>query len=243
MPLSQLYVEGRLDVILLTSVASTLPGGAPAILSGGSKGSLRPRVAEAQRKQIHACYLRDRDFDTDPPYDSSEPTADRNQPGDVIGWRWCRHEIENYLLEPAIVAQATGWSESEFVPSLLGAARSLQYYTAARWAVGTARRSLPPLYELCTRPETLKNEIKVPRDLTEQASRGWVTKYVGDFRDQVTLDLTDATTTATFERWAQRLALVDDPQEVLLCHAGKDPPCAGPLAPPGMVRAPALPLI
>ena len=51
MPLSQLYVESGLDVILLTSVASTLPGGAPAILSGGSKGSLRPRVAEAVRSR------------------------------------------------------------------------------------------------------------------------------------------------------------------------------------------------
>lgn len=222
MPLSQLYVEGSLDVILMTNIASTLPEGAPAILSGGSKGSLRPRVAEARRKQIHACYLRDRDFDTDPPEARSEPVADRNAQGDVIGWRWCRHEIENYLLEPAIVARATGWHEADYTRSLLAAARSLRYYTAARWAVGTARRSLPPLYDLCTRPDTLRNEIKVPGDLSEQASRGWIATYVGDFRDAVAHQLADVTTAATFERWSRLLDLVSDPQQALLCHAGKD---------------------
>lgn len=222
MPLSQLYVEGSLDVILMTSVASTLPGGAPAILSGGSKGSLRPKVAEARKKPIHACYLRDRDFDTDPPAVPSEPTADHTAQGDVIGWRWSRHEIENYLLEPAIVAQATGWNETDFVHSLLGAARSLQHYTAARWCVGTARRSLPPLYELSTRPESLKNEIKVPGDLSKQASLGWITDYVGAFRDKVSLQLVDTTLASTFEQWSRRLDLASDPQEVLLCHAGRD---------------------
>ncbi|HEY0136780.1 MAG TPA: hypothetical protein VGB85_22010 [Nannocystis sp.] len=224
MPLSLLYVEGSLDVILMAGVASTLSEGAPSVVSGGSKGALRPRVMEARNKPqpIEACYLRDRDFDTDPPGTLNVPTADKNAQGDVIGWRWCRHEIENYLLEPRIVAQATGWNEADFIRSLLAAARALRSYTAARWAVGTARRSLPPLYELCTRPESLKNEIKVPGDLSEQACRRWITEYVGDFHSKVALQLADTALASTFEHWSRRLDRVSTPQEALLDHSGKD---------------------
>lgn len=222
MPVSPLYVEGSLDVILMTSIVSTLPGGAPAILSGGSKGSLRPKVAEARKKGNEACYLRDRDFDTDPPAHTGEPTVDGESQGVVLGWRWCRHEIENYLLEPDIVAHATGWNQTEYVATLVRVAHSLRFYTAARWAVGTARRAVPPLHELCTRPIGLKNEIKVPSDLSEQASRGWASQYVGDYRGKVQLELADTEVASTFERWSLQLDAADEPQAVLMWHAGKD---------------------
>lgn len=222
MPVSTLYVEGSLDVSLMSSVTSTLAEGAPVISSGGSKGSLAPKVAEARKKQIEACYLRDRDFDTDPPVDLSAPTVDRVSQGTVLGWRWCRHEIENYLLEPDLVARATGWRRVDFERSLLHAARSLRYYTAARWAVGTARRALPPLYELCTRPPDLTNEIKVPQDLSEQASRDWASRHVGEFREKVQRELADTMIASTFERCLPRMDAAVEPGAVLLWHAGKD---------------------
>ncbi|MBA3546847.1 MAG: hypothetical protein H0T76_10220 [Nannocystis sp.] len=223
MPLSKLYVEGALDVILMSCIVSTLPGNATVVESVGTKGSLRPRVREAREKQIEACYLRDRDFDTDPPAVVTEPTVDlRTSQGEVRGWRWCRHEIENYLLEPGVVAAATGWDQADFAAVLGRAARSLRFYTAARWAVGTARRALPPLYELCTRPVALKNPMKVPADLSEQASRDWAAQYVGEFRDEVTRQLADATIAANFVTWVQQLEAATDAHEVLLLHAGKD---------------------
>lgn len=183
---------------------------------------MRPRVAEERKKLIESSYLRDRDFDNDPPADLHAPTVDRISGGVVQGWRWCRHEIENYLLEPEIVARATGWERGDFARSLLAAARALRHYTAARWTVGTARRSLPPLHELATRPDTLTNAIKVPGDLSELASRRWVTEHIGAFRGKIQLPLSDVTLSATYERWVRQLVLAAAPSDVLLWNSGKD---------------------
>lgn len=235
MSVNTLWVEGKLDVELMVSIASTQPGGAPSIRSAGGKSSLRPKVTDDRKGDIEACYLRDRDFDSDPPADLSAPTVDKVSRGVVHGWRWCRHEIENYLLEPEFVAQATGWSRVDFEATLLAAARSLRHYTAARWAVGTARRALPPLFELGTRPIDLTNEIKVPGDLSEQASRDWASGHIGDFRKKVQGELADTTLASSFERWSLRLDAVKDPHEVLLLYAGKDLLAA---LEPEMVRRP-----
>ena len=55
-----------------------------------------------------------------------------------MGWHWCRHEIENYLLEPALVAAACSprITEATYLEQLRGAALRIRYYEAARWAVG-----------------------------------------------------------------------------------------------------------
>ena len=223
MPVNTLMVEGSLDVALMTSVLSTLPGGAPVVEPGGSKGSLRPKVAEARKKGIIACYLRDRDFDTDPPTVCHAPIVDKkDQTGTVLGWRWCRHEVESYLLEPALVEHATGWAEADFRAALLGASSSLVHYTAARWAVGTARRALPPLYELGTRPDGLKNEIKLPADISDNASRGWAIKHIGDFLAEVQRKLAQPQIVADYEAWSQRLTAVSNCTDALLFHGGKD---------------------
>ncbi len=159
MPVSTLLVEGELDAQVLNPVF----GGSPMIERGGSKGSLLPKTRDKRGKTPDTCYLRDRDFDYDPPTDLTRPSVDaedkrpQNTGPRVLGFRWCRHSIENYLLEPAIVHAATGWSEEDFTRALLDAAKHIEHYTVARWAVGIARRSLPPFRELSTRPD-LTNE-------------------------------------------------------------------------------------
>ena len=104
MPIAKLFVEGKLDSEVLAPVL----GGSPTVQQGGNKHALKPRARiEHCENRIAAGYLRDRDFDFDPPANLSNPTVDYMEGGVPIGWRWCRHEIENYLLEPAIIHAAT----------------------------------------------------------------------------------------------------------------------------------------
>ncbi len=162
MSVSVLLVEGKLDAEVLSPVLGTLPVRVT-LEAVGSKSSLKPRARDRRQGPVgvSTCYVRDRDFDFDPPVDSSQPTVDsRQETGGVLGWRWSRHELENYLLEPRLVEAATGWSAADFERELLAAARNLQHYNAARWAVGIARRSLPPFNDLPTRPAELTNEVK-----------------------------------------------------------------------------------
>ena len=55
-----------------------------------------------------------------PPSDLSKPTVDAEDGNTPIGWRWCRHELENYLIEPLLVSEATGWPISEIDDAICG---------------------------------------------------------------------------------------------------------------------------
>jgi hypothetical protein len=111
MPITTLFVEGTLD----TEVLSPVLLGSPVIRPVGPKNFLRARVRiERTENRLNAGYLRDRDFDFDPPGDVSKPEIDYVDNGVSIGWRWCRHEIENYLIDPAIVSAAMDWAVAEF---------------------------------------------------------------------------------------------------------------------------------
>jgi len=223
-PVSVLLVEGKLDAEVLSPVLGTLPVRVT-LEPVGSKSSLKPRARDRRQFPVGVptCYVRDRDFDFDPPVDRSQPTVDsRHDVGGVLGWRWSRHEMENYLLEPRLVEAATGWSVADFTHGLLATARSLQHYTAARWAVGIARRSLPPFNDLPTRPAELTNEIKIPADCSQAACFTWALQHVAAFRRQVEATLEVAAVQSSLAERAQRLAGLMTSEEVLLWHSGKD---------------------
>lgn len=134
MPVARLFVEGDLDAEVIASLLVTELLRV-VVEKGGPKRSLPPKARDARKKGVQACYLRDRDFDFDPPADLTRPSVDRpvdKLKGDVLGWRWCRHELESYLLEPRLVAQATNWDEAAYSAELLRAAQYIQSYTAAR---------------------------------------------------------------------------------------------------------------
>lgn len=222
MPVDVLIVEGELDEQVLFPLK---PAGLT-LVRGDSKGSLAPKARDRRRQQnVRACYLRDRDFDFDPPADLGAPTVDahdrQESPATVLGWRWCRHAIEGYLLEPGLVEAATGWPQAEYERQLLAAAAHIRHYTAARWAVGIARRSLPPMSELATRP-ALTNEIKLPADCGEAGCDAWAHAHVASFLAQIDQTLTPAAVAVSLADKKALLAGLTSPQEVLLWHSGKD---------------------
>ena len=106
----------------------------------------------------------------------------RLEDGSVLGWRWSRHEIENYLIEPDLVVVATGWDRSEFIARIIDSAKSIRHYQIARWVIGKARRGLPPHHTLTTRPPDLKNnEYRLPPQLSEDALFQWVRSHIADW--------------------------------------------------------------
>ncbi|HRI64466.1 MAG TPA: hypothetical protein PK156_09505, partial [Polyangium sp.] len=154
-----LLVEGKLDAVVLDAVL----GRSLTVQRGGSKYALKPKADEARRSKSTTgptYYIRDRDFDFDPPSDRFSPRIHSEKGGRPVGWYWCRHEMENYLLEPGIVAKALECDEMEYRKALLEVAPSLCDYEAARATIGSVRRILPPNYDLRTRPDGL-NELAV----------------------------------------------------------------------------------
>lgn len=190
-----LYVEGTLDAELLF----LLFGGTPLVLSAGSKNALAPVVFREREKtnlQHRVFYLRDRDFDYDPPADFPDiPQEDRkDNSGRVLGWRWCRHEMENYLLDPVLACASLGMDAPTYERFLLSSAERILYYEASRWALGKARRSLPPSYEFRTRPDSIppRVEFYLPEDLSEEMQRGWMIEQTNTFSGRIfeALDVT-----------------------------------------------------
>ncbi len=219
MPLSKLLVEGELDRELLFAVFN----GRPMIERGGSKNSLAPEVRRQRIGGASVAYLRDRDFDFDPPHDSSTPTIDRQDNGKILGWRWCRHEIENYLLEPTIVCSAIECDRVEYELALTEAAKHIRHYEIARWAIGIARRGLPPHYELATRPSEL-NEIGIPDELSSEASFQWGRQQIGEFYQRVQVSLSSEAVNNSLASlnasWTD--AALSDVSFVLKMFSGKD---------------------
>lgn len=62
-----------------------------------------------------------------------------------IGWRWERKEIENYLIDPVVVAKALGAVPVGYEAILRAAALSLAAYQAARIALTLNRSRFSPL--------------------------------------------------------------------------------------------------
>lgn len=220
MPIARLFVEGALEVQVLSP---TLQGN-PLPQQGGSKNSLKPRAwTERRENRVAAGYLRDRDFDYDPPSDLSRPTVDSMESGVPFGWRWCRHEVENYLIDPAVVCEATSWPRGDVEDALRQAAAKIREYEAARWTIGIARRALPPHYELRTRPDGLP-EIGLPTALDLATVGAWAQSAIGDHR-QAIISATEPT--VINESLADLSARFDDGfvadvAKVLLWFSGKD---------------------
>ena len=221
MPVNRLLVEGHLDAEVLSAVCAGNPTVEPAM---ASKNALEPRVRTERRKGVKGLlYLRDRDFDFEPPTQFNRPCEDRFDGDDLLGWRWCRHSMENYLLEPAIVCAALSVQESPYRLALIDAAKRIQYYQAARWAVGIARRALPPFYELRTYPEGL-SDFSLPDDLARNACETWVVTQVKTFVDRVTPPLGQA---SVIESFRSRVVLFESQvtgtaEAILIWFCGRD---------------------
>lgn len=221
MPVNKVLVEGKLETTILSAVL----GGAPLVERGGSKNALKPQVEEQRRRTGQViCYLRDRDFDDDPPHDRTRPKAHSERDGFTLGWAWCRHEMENYLLEPEIVARATGADRGEYEAALLDAATRICAYQAARGAIGETRRSLLPPYELNTRPVDIPTDPpRIPDALDADTVSRWARDHAGAFRDRVCPQLAPVEIQRCFEERRRVLERArSSVAEVLIWFSGKD---------------------
>jgi len=224
MLVKNLLVEGELDGQLLHAVC----GGHPLVIAVKSlKNSLAPRTRIEREKPGGACvfYLRDRDFDYEPPGQLGQPIVDKIEKGTILGWRWCRHSIENYMLEPAIVCAALQTETAVYRPALQEAGDRIKYYQAARWAIGLSRQALPPHYELDTGLGG-KKDFFVPeaQALTQQANRTWVLGHVKTFLDQVETRLDEKAIAQSFEKHVNLFEthVCDSAESLLIYFSGKD---------------------
>jgi hypothetical protein len=220
MPIAKLFIEGYLEAEVLNPILH----GDPVLQQGGSKNSLKPRArAERRENKVAAGYLRDRDFDFDPPVDISKPTVDSEDNGAPFGWRWCRHEIENYLIDPSIVSEALAWPIHDVEDAIRQSARKIRSYEAARWTVGIVRRALPPQYELRTRPNDL-NEIALPLLLDSAAVNAWALNNIENHRSLIIATTDPPAVQESLENFTARFddAFVTDVANVLLWFSGKD---------------------
>lgn len=222
MPVSQLLCEGDprgLDAVVLGALLS--PEG-PQVVPSISKAHLGAAVHALRRvRQTHVAAIRDRDFDFMPEH-GDEPVvwkwADKE-----TGWRWRRHEIESYLVDPALVLPATlagpnARDAAEYEPLLLRAARLIAPYQAARWTLGDLRGRLPP--RLPSRPERFNKDFDLPTDLGEQSCLSWVHAEVLTHRASMP---DTASISALYKSFHDRFAAETfDVREALLWFSGKD---------------------
>jgi hypothetical protein len=183
MPVTKLYVEGSLDQQVLNFIL----GGTVAVQKVGGKYALQAVVLR-EREELPAeerrsvCYLRDRDFDFRP--EADEPDAPKpltTKGGELVGYRWRRHSMENYFLEPALAAKALERDEAQLANLLAQAGNALADYESARWTIGQARLSVPPARELETRPRGLEDEFKLPSDVSSGACLAWIEAAANEF--------------------------------------------------------------
>ncbi|NPV79241.1 MAG: hypothetical protein HPY52_03040 [Firmicutes bacterium] len=200
MPVNLLLVEGNLDANILGAILK----GTPPVEARGSKYSLKPiAVQEWKRTGQRVAFVRDRDFDFDP-----APNQD-HMPGEIrdgrfpepLGWYWSRHEIENYLLDPALIALIwPSGARQDYEAALIEAALRIRFYEAARWTIGMARRTLPPHYELKTRPIELEGrELGIPSWLNQIQCGEWALGCIAEYMNRVSESLSPHTSACSLE--------------------------------------------
>lgn len=223
-----MVVEGEDDKVILTELLASPPG--TATDRGDSKQSLKFTAQRiAMHEKVIAGYIRDRDHDYDPPRERDRPVRDPKAGNPledgVHGFHWCRHEIENYLVEPSIIAAALPNIERDpFETALRDAAQSIRYYEAARWAVGCRRRGIPAKYDLLTKPESIRKGLKLPHDLSETASRNWALEAAATHWNLVHEAIGEHPIQDAFDFYASTFTdeFCEDVDEVLVWFSGKD---------------------
>lgn len=225
MPVTLLYVEGKLDC----EIYAWILGNNLAITRGGSKYALYPQALQsrtAPRAAVMASYLRDRDFDYEPPADLDQPTVDKPASGagqPPLGWRLNRHSIESYLLDPRVIAAKLGDREANWERWVCLAGKSIAEYQAARWTIGQLRSALPRPYDLQTRDEE-QPEFWLPRVLNQNDAAAWCRNKVNQYRTGVEKELEESTVDAVFARRCQQFSeeFCTDPSKILVWYSGKD---------------------
>jgi hypothetical protein len=196
------------DVLLCEGVAGSpdarilrkLFGGICSIEPSGSKHGMDTQVLAwraATPGSVVAC-LRDADLDSEWPRDRDrpQPWVKKTAGGQSVnfGWLWSRTEIENYVIDPNVVAVALGFdapTQAQCQEILARAAERVSAYTAARVALSMSRISFKSLLSQWDRrriPRSLEKSSyrKHLKRLVRQCSQGVAPtekQVVGRFKD------------------------------------------------------------
>ncbi len=166
--------EGSPDARILKRI---LAGQGLEILPMGGKYGMGTRILARRESHpsLKVAGLLDGDFCKDWSCALFEPRPWESGDGAILfGWRWSRKEIENYLIDPHVVANALqndAPRAGDYRELLEGAADKIFQYQAARTALSNCRRRFKEL------PSTWCAKT-LPDDLSETGCRQAITQMV-----------------------------------------------------------------
>ncbi|WP_437675884.1 hypothetical protein [Sorangium sp. So ce131] len=159
------------DVRLLHAI---LEGTGVTIEPWGGKEGLPSLIRRRRRQNPGICGLIDGDFPRDPgawmPAAAPRPAAWATPKGVQLGWAWRRKEVENYLLDPDVLARALRWdaaAKNRYVAQLEGVFDALGHATAARIALtccAPRRNRIDTHVRLDATKEELAEELRAKAD-------------------------------------------------------------------------------
>lgn len=139
MPVSLLLCEGEdrgPDVRLLRAMLRSLR---LEVRPSGGKAELRSLVLRMRREIPGVCGVADSDFPREPEaWKHATDACPWVSKQVALGWLWRRKEIENYLVDPAVLTRALRWSADQaaaYTTVLAGVFAALGPMTAARMAL------------------------------------------------------------------------------------------------------------
>jgi len=207
-------MSGSLDARLLTALIA--PGG-PRVAPAGSKTALGAAAAALTQAKVPTRVMRDRDFDFEPGPDGTQP-VEWTWSGEPVGWHWRRHEVENYLLDPALVERALGgrpgFARADYEARMVRCAEGMRPWMATRWTLGSIRRDLPR--RLGYRPEGLD------LDADEDTCREVGLKRVARFAADSTSPCAASSFESRCDVYFLKLGACTTAGDVLRWYAGKD---------------------
>lgn len=225
MPVNLLFCEGVAGSPDIRVLSTLLQGFVGEVRPSGPKYGLGHRI-RAHREVMQTSRIAgiiDGDFVGDWP--SPEPDPKRWViPGNIVlGWRWRRKEIENYLIDPIVVVGALGEgapNREVYGGLLTQAADTIAIYQAARTALSLVRTRFEPLPD-CWGPPRTADRHPFPPDISDAACRGGIETTVTDHAIEQTVTVEQA-----IDRYEQLLPdFAADGirrQDYLSTFAGKD---------------------
>ncbi len=184
MPVSVLLCEGEdnsPDVRLLHAI---LRGTGVQVEPSGGKDGFVGLIRSRRRQSPGVCGIIDGDFPRNPgtwtePVDPG-PRGWTMRDGEkelVLGWMWRRKEVENYLLDPDVLARALRWDpemKSRYTKQLERVFDALGHVTAARIALtccAPRRNRLETQVRLDATKDELAQELQAKADAYTELAR------------------------------------------------------------------------
>lgn len=175
MPVNLLFCEGVSSSPDIRVLSSVLQGVAGEVRASGGKYGLGTRIL-AYRESLQTdkvAGVLDGDFVDNWQVPRPAPRQWATNEGTVLGWRWQRKEIENYLIDPVVVSRslaAGAPNPDNYREVLEHAVGHLAHYEAARTALSLSRRRFQELPS-CWGPVHAFDRHPFPQNLTDQACR------------------------------------------------------------------------